>query len=116
MIRKITIHTYASNIFLIQSKKRSYTLSFHNTICIPQVSNYQLMDIYVKNHDHGYLTGRLKHNLMAKILLTHKSASCIYHDKTSNIIIIPIITRNEYDNSIHIILSLRYRKNMCLTF
>ena len=116
MIRIVTFYTYDYNNFIIQTNKRIFKLSTHEQVCIPQLSNYQIINIYIQNHDHGYLSGRLKKNLMTKILLTNKSASCIYNDKNSNIIIKPIIFRNGYDNNIHITLSLTYRKVMCLTF
>jgi hypothetical protein len=116
MIRKISFHTYAINNFLIQTNNRSFKLSCHESLYIPQLSNYQILNVYILNYNHGYLTGRLRKNLMVKLLLTNKSVSCIFHNKLSNIIIKSIITRNEYDNNIDITLYPSYRKTMCLTF
>lgn len=74
MIRKISFHSYSCEKFLIYTNNRSFKLSINNSIYIPQFSNYQIIDVYVINHDHGYQTGRLNKNLMLKILLTNKSA------------------------------------------
>ena len=72
--------------------------------------------MYLLNHDHGYLTGRLNKHLMLKILLTDKSGSCIYFNNTSNIVIKSIFFRNKYDNNIYITLCPTYKRSMNLTF